>query len=61
LYEAAKAAGPSAGEQYCVGVDCYRTTWIVLTALNVLSLLGTRVLMGISWKAYADMRRRAGR
>lgn len=55
LYEAAKAAGPSAGQHYCIGSGCYSTTWLVLTVMNVLSVMGTRLLMHLNRDAYRRM------
>lgn len=55
LYEAAKAVDGGSASGWCIGWSCYGTTWMVLTGLNVLSLIGQRILWQTTSSAYDSM------
>ncbi len=44
---------PSDGASaHCLGYDCYRPAWIILTAVNLISLIGSCILMKCTWEVY---------
>ncbi|GAX72887.1 hypothetical protein CEUSTIGMA_g342.t1 [Chlamydomonas eustigma] len=50
MYQAAMRA--HGDDTFCVGTDCYGYTWRVMTCLNIVALIGTRVLMQRTRSAY---------
>ncbi|KXZ55188.1 hypothetical protein GPECTOR_3g333 [Gonium pectorale] len=58
LYD--RAARRHGGELFCLGADCYFDTWCVLGGLNLLALLGTRELYGMSAPRYRRLVRGGG-
>lgn len=45
VYEAAKKHSATPDNRYCLGSACYATTWLIILGLNLVSLLGSVVLM----------------